>query len=381
MKLMERLRGVCRSPLLASRLLLQGRYDFVYDQMLISQRRMSWTKRTNIVRSGLNLLYRRIHPWGMPLHMQFELINYCNLHCPVCPTGNRELQRLPQRMDLSLFRDTMAEVGPYLLTSSLWGWGESLLHPQFADFLREAQKYKVAFFLSTNGQNLDRDEVIEAIVEYPPAFLIVAIDGITDETNSRYRVGARLEPILEGMHRLVEKKKRMHRPLPILQMRFLVMKHNQHELPKVEEFAASNGFEMLALRILSLVDSNAGLAAHRWLTASVAEFEKDSPGRESPDFVCMNPFWFPTLFVDGTVVGCDQDFDAQKPIGRIGPGVTFRDIWTSSEAAAVRRTVRNSSESLSFCRNCPAKGWGSTDGSYKAVWIDPRREKEFVMEG
>lgn len=109
-------------------------------------------------------------------------------------------------MDLSLFRDTMAEVGPYLLTASLWGWGESLLHPQFADFLREAQKYKITVMLSTNGQNLDHNEVIDAISEYPPTFLIVAIDGITDESNARFRVGARLAPIIAGMRRLVEEE-------------------------------------------------------------------------------------------------------------------------------------------------------------------------------
>lgn len=89
MKPQERFRGIYRAPLIAWRLLSQGRYDFVYDRMAVSQRRMSWSKRINLARSGLNLLYRRIYPWSMPLHMQFELANYCNLRCPVCPTGNR----------------------------------------------------------------------------------------------------------------------------------------------------------------------------------------------------------------------------------------------------------------------------------------------------
>jgi MoaA/NifB/PqqE/SkfB family radical SAM enzyme len=359
----------------------QGRYDYVYDKMAISQRGMSWAKRINLARSGLNLLYRRIRPWSMPLHMQFELVNYCNLRCPVCPTGNRELKRPPQMMDPSLFRDTMAEVGPYLLTASLWAWGESLLHPQFGDFLREAQKYKIAFLISTNGQNLGHDEVIDAILEYPPAFLIVAIDGITDETNSRFRIGARLAPIVTGMRKLVERKKRMRQSLPVLQMRFMEMNHNRHELPEVEAFAASNGFEMLALRKLSIVDSDLGISAHRRLTADITNHTKGLSGGKAVDHICMEPFWFPTLFADGTVVGCDQDFNAQKPIGRIGAGVKFRDLWTGSEAAATRRIIRDTPKTLGFCRNCPEIQRDSTDASYQAIWLDRGRKKELLMEG
>ena len=381
MKTRERFRGIGRAPLIALRIMAQGRYDFVYDRMAISQRRMSWAKRTNLARSGLNFFYRRIQPWSMPLHMQFELGNQCNLRCPVCPTGNRELDRPPQMMDLSLFRDTMAEVGPYLLTASLWGWGESLLHPQLAGFLREAQKYKITVLLSTNGQNLDQDEVIDAIAEYPPTYLIVAIDGITDETNSRFRIGARLAPVIAGMRRLVERKKRMHRSLPILQMRFIEMKHNRHELPQVEAFAASLGFEMIAFRTLCIIASDLGISAHGRLAEGTTESGKDPCDGEGVGHVCMHPFWFPTLFADGTVVGCDQDFNAQKPMGRISAGLKFRDLWTGAEAAAVRRVIRDESETLAFCRNCPEKQRNRTDASYRAIWLDCDRKRDFMMEG
>jgi pyruvate-formate lyase-activating enzyme len=381
MKTRERIRGIGRSPLIALRIMMRGRYDFIYDRMAISQRGMSWAKRTNLARSGLNLFYRKIRPWGMPLHMQFELANQCNLRCPVCPTGNRELDRLPQMMDLSLFRDTMAEVGPYLLTASLWGWGESLLHPQLAGFLREAQKYKITVLLSTNGQNLDQDEVIDAIAEYPPTYLIVAIDGITDETNSRFRIGARLAPVINGMRKLVERKRRLRRSLPILQMRFIEMRHNRHELPQVEAFAASNGFEMLAFRTLSVIASDSGNSVHSQLAEGAVQSGKDPSDGQETDHVCMHPFWFPTLFADGTVVACDQDFNAQKPIGRMSAELKFRGLWTGAEAAAVRRVIRDESESLAFCRNCPERQRNSTDTSYRAIWLDHGRRREFVMEG
>jgi hypothetical protein len=48
---------------------------------------MSAAKRLNRFASGMNLLHRHLQPWNMPLHMQFELTNFCNLKRPVCPTG------------------------------------------------------------------------------------------------------------------------------------------------------------------------------------------------------------------------------------------------------------------------------------------------------
>ncbi len=246
----ERASAIFRAPLLAWRLAVEGRYDFTYDQMPIRLRRMSRAKRANLMRSGLNLLHRRLQPWAMPLHMQFELANYCTLRCPVCVTGRRELRRAAAAMTPELFSGVMGEAGRYLLTASLWGWGESLLNPHLAEILGIAERYPVVTFLSTNGQRLDREPVIDAILAHPPSYLIVALDGLSDETNSQYRVGARLAPALEGVRRLAALRKERRQQLPILHMRFLVMRHNEHELAQAPAFAQSHGFDMLTTRML-----------------------------------------------------------------------------------------------------------------------------------
>ncbi len=54
---MRRLRAFRRAPSLVYQLLVDGRYDFTYDQMPISVRGMPWVKRVNLIRSGLNLLH------------------------------------------------------------------------------------------------------------------------------------------------------------------------------------------------------------------------------------------------------------------------------------------------------------------------------------
>jgi MoaA/NifB/PqqE/SkfB family radical SAM enzyme len=384
MKKHERTRGIRRIPLLLWHLLRQGRYDFVYDQMPISLREMEWPKRLNLARSGLNMLHRRSRPRNMPLHMQFEFANYCNLRCPVCPTGSGELTRQKCAMEPQTFRGVMAEVSPYLLTTSLWCWGESLLHPALGEMLRIAADSGVVTFLSTNGQNLNSPSVIESIQAAPPTYLIVAIDGLTDETNSAFRRGARLEGTLNGVRRLAEWKKQSGVYLPILHMRFMVMKHNEHELGEAEQFACSHGFDMLTIRALSIVDSDRAVRIHPQLapgTPEVSAYEyKQGQRVHRSDFICMQPFWFPSLLADGTVVLCEQDFNATSAIGQVGRDVAFKELWFSRRAAELRKRIRRHPESLSYCRNCPAWDRGLTDTSVSGLFFRPEISNPLILK-
>ena len=334
---------------------LRGRYDFTFDLMPMQARAMSWRKRRNLLKCGLNLVRRRAVPWTWPLHMQVELVNYCNLRCPVCPTGAGRLARPPAAMDMALYRDLMREAGPRLLTLSLWAWGEPLLHPQFAEAVRVAREYGVNPLLSTNGQNLSDESVLEGLVEAPPTYLIVALDGLTEETYSLNRPGAKLAPVLEGVRRLVELRKQRGQDLPILHMRYIVTRHNQHEVARLRPFALEHEFDYLSVRSLVIIDDDE--SEHRARVPDdgryrAYEYEGDARVRRQ-DYVCQHAFVYPAVFVDGTVVACDQDYNARHAYGRIGPDGSFADVWFGARAADVRRTIRDARETFTFCANCP----------------------------
>jgi radical SAM protein with 4Fe4S-binding SPASM domain len=335
--------------------ILRGRYDFTYDLMPFHERGMSWAKRTNLLRAGLNLLYRRSRPWSWPIHMMVELTSYCNLRCPVCPTGAGRLTRSPAAIELDLLKRILDEAGPYLLTLSLWGWGEPLLHPRLRDALRIVRESGAASRVSTNGQNLHRPDVQEALLAYPPALLIVAIDGLTEGTNARYRVDASLEQALEGVRALAQKRQAASQPGPHLQMRFLATRANEHEVPLLEDFARRNMFDSLSVRTLSTIEGPE--PAHEELVPEDGRLRayahEGGPGVLPQDFTCQIAFAQPTVLVDGTVVACDQDFNADAAFGRMGDGVLFRDLWFGRPAREVRRQVRDAPQTLAFCRNCP----------------------------
>lgn len=369
--------------MLAWNVLARGRYSFVYDQMPVTMQRMSWAKRVNLFRSGGNLVYRRTRGWSMPLHIQLELTNFCNLRCPVCPTGIRAVERKPQAIDPAFFEDLIDEIGPYLLTTSLWAWGEPLLHPNLERILRAIRKHDIAILLSTNGQKLNDPKVIEALVNEPPTYLIVAIDGLTDETNTEFRKGAKLAPALEGVRKIAEIKRRKNLTHPVLHMRYIVMKHNQHEVPNLVGFARDHGFDLLTERTLAIIDASSSHDTHCSLVPDIGElraYDYDDGARiHRSDYICQEPFWFPTVFADGTLVPCEQDFNATQTIGVLSAENTFADLWYSDRAREVRRTIRDTPEKLSFCVNCPYRDREQTDVSAKVHFLNREIDYESLI--
>jgi radical SAM protein with 4Fe4S-binding SPASM domain len=353
---------------------LRGRYDFEYDLMPCHSSQMPLAKRRNLLLAGGNLIRRNLRPWSWPIHMSIELTNFCNLHCRVCPTGIGALTRKPESMDPALFERLMNEAGPYLLTASLWAWGEPLLHPEIGSILRLQHNRGINTFLSTNGQNLNDDRVLQALIDYPPTYLIVCLDGITDETNAKFRVGARLAPALYGVRELARMKKQRHSHFPILHHRFIAMKQNEHELKELPAFSANNQFDLLTIRTLSIIDApedsftnlkpnDEELCAYRY---------KNNRRINRTDFICEKAFTFPAVLVDGRVAACDQDCNAQQAYGSMADGTTFKEIWRSKRASQIRKIIRDKPASFSFCHSCPFKDRPVTDCSIRSY--DLRKE-------
>jgi len=355
MRFKERRDYLINAPRIAFDIAFRGKYNFKYDLMPVSTSRMSLSKRINLIKAGLNLFHLRLKPWSWPIHMHIELTSYCNLSCAVCPTGTKELKRKPLAMDPALFKKLFDEVSPYLLTTSLWGWGEPLLHPQLSEILKIASNRGVSTLLSTNGQNLNDEKVLQALIDYPPNYLIVALDGITDETNTVYRKGAKIDPALEGVKWLAEMKEKRKQQFPVLHLRYIAMKHNEHELPLLPDFARNNGFEFLSIRTLSIIDAPDDV--HSVMVPENEKYRAYNYENERrirrKDYICEQCFIFPAVFADGTVVACDQDYNGNQYYGTIAGDVPFSSLWWNSKSQNIRRVIRDMPDNFSFCHNCP----------------------------
>ena len=76
---------------------------------------------------------------GYPVELVMDPSNLCNLHCPLCPTGQGRNERSKGKMSFVNFRKIIDELGAYLYRVDLHNWGEPFLNDEI-DCLFEPRK-------------------------------------------------------------------------------------------------------------------------------------------------------------------------------------------------------------------------------------------------
>ena len=192
-------------------------------------------------------------PWGWPTHVQLEPTSVCNLRCVLCPV-TEGLERPVGHMEFRTFQKIIDELGQHLFIIILWDWGEPFLNPSIYDMISYAKTRDIGVISSTNGHVFARGDHAEQLVRSGIDYIVFAVDGVTQATYESYRQGGDLETVTAGIKRIVEARRALQSRTPLIDLRFLVMKHNEHEIPRLKGFARSLEVDALTLRTLCTYD-------------------------------------------------------------------------------------------------------------------------------
>lgn len=196
----------------------------------------------NLALVELEYRLRRTTVRGHPYIIIVDPLNVCNLRCPLCPTGTGDLERKQQRMEWETFTRTIDEVAPYAYEINLHNWGESLLHPRIFDMIEYVNSKNIATNMSTNF-NRASDEKIDNLIKSGLEYLILSIDGITQDTYVKYRVRGNVNKVLANVEKLVRRRKELGSRTPFIEWQFIVFEHNAHELEAAREMAYEMGVD------------------------------------------------------------------------------------------------------------------------------------------
>jgi radical SAM protein with 4Fe4S-binding SPASM domain len=156
-------------------------------------------------------------------------------------------------------------------------------------------------------------------------------------------------------------------------------------VPQLNEFARRNGFDLLTIRNVFFVESSSDGELRERLTPDANVWRECGYGHggnlQQGSFVCQEPFWFPTVFADGTLVLCEQDYNAQLALGQISEDVSFADLWYCQRATQLRKIIRDDMESVSFCRKCPYMDRPITDFNVEAHYVMPDPDARSATSG
>ena len=115
-----------------------------------------------------------------------------------------------------------------------------MFHKDIADWIAQAKAIGATVELITNGTLLTEDKA-RALIASGLDNLWISIDGATPESYADVRLGAQLPLVIENVMRLRRLRKGSHFAKPEIDVAFVAMKRNMHELPEVLKLAQTPG--------------------------------------------------------------------------------------------------------------------------------------------
>ncbi len=300
----------------------------------------------------ISRILRRPVVWGMPVSYSIEPTNHCNLKCPECPSGLGELTRplgLLKIKDFKNLIDQIKETGFYI---QLYFQGEPYLNQNLPQMIQYARENNIYVSVSTNGHFITKKNQ-DYIIENAPDKLIFSIDGLDEETYQNYRVGGTFKNADEGLRTIIKRRKELTKKLPYIELQFIVMKQNEHQINEIFNYGKATGVDKVTLKTMQVSNYENAVKFlpenskyRRYIVADNSIRIKNKLKNH-----CFALWRTSVITWDGLVVPCCFDKDAEFSLGNL-TNKKFRDVWRSNEYMQFRQGVLDDRKSLEMCKNC-----------------------------
>lgn len=177
--------------------------------------------------------------------MRLEASTICQLRCAGCGFqrgGEDDLGR--GYLTFENFK-LFCEMNPFINEIELSNWGELFLNPDLVKIMYEAKARGIKLFAS-NGSNFNTvsDEQMRAMVDTGFEAITLSIDGASQETYSKYRIGGDFDKVIENVRKIQRYKAKENTKLPKLKWQYILMEHNELEIGKAKKLAKELGINI-----------------------------------------------------------------------------------------------------------------------------------------
>ncbi len=292
---------------------------------------------TTLLKLYISYIKREVIVKTPPPRLWVELTADCNLRCVMCP--NKDLPREKKGfMDFELFKKIVDEAKDFAFDLNLHHRGESLLHPEFPDFLKYATKFDWRTKLHTNGTVLT-PELSEKIIDNGLWRISFSFDGYTPKTYEKIRVGAKFEEVVENIRTLLKIKQKKKRKYPIVAIELIDFPNSEiSDKEKRKEFLRNfNGLGKIEVVVKKI---------HNW--AGYMKL-KGKGMKFKPCSFLWNGL---VILWDGTVMPCAQDFFEYYPLENVKE-MSIKEIWNGERLMKLReKHVKGDIFDLKTCASC-----------------------------
>ena len=326
---------------------------------------------------GFSLILKRPIVRGQPFFLHIETTNLCNLKCIECPTGMGILTRPRGVLTFEQFQKVFAPLKNRLIYLVLYFQGEPFLNPDLLRMISLAQKNRVYTMVSTNGHYLQDEEKLTELITSGLGTLVVSLDGVSQQTYQKYRQNGDLSKVLDGLRRLLQMRRKLQSRYPKIYLQFLVMRHNEHEIPILKRLANDLGVDRVLIKTAQIYDFDQAEEIlpqnPKYRRYEQVEGRYQLKGRMPNRCPAL---WSDSLITwDGRILPCCFDKDAEHEMGFLDSELPdlkdsstdlssreerlnaffrnkFLSIWHGQAYQNYRRQLLQERKAIEICRNC-----------------------------
>ncbi len=299
----------------------------------------------NLARVYKNYLLKSVNCSYYPIRIWIEASSRCNLKCRFCVNKNLPPEQKGD-MDFNLYKGIIDEVSGKVHDVNLFHRGEPLLNRDIVPMISYAAGSGIKTRIHTNAtllsKKLSRDIVLAGL-----DLISFSFDGYTREVYEKNRSDASFEESLSKIVDFLEIKKQLKskRPYTIIQVIQQREEVSKKETGRQREVFLKN-FKNLPLdRIILRVPHNwGGLLELNGL---------DRERKENKKVVsCTFPWYSLTIFYDGRVFLCPQDFEGKICLGSLNE-IRIGEIFNGEIIKSMRETFKSGIIGNTIpCRDC-----------------------------
>ena len=300
-------------------------------------------KLANLARVEYERLRRRVEVSSHPYLLIIDPCNFCNLRCPLCPTGLNDLGREQSMMSFEHFEHYLEPHVPYLFEAYLHNWGESLLNKNVFRMIEHTQSKNIGTNLSSNlviATSEDLDNLIDSGLEY----LVVSLDGASSETYLKYRIRGDFERVVENMSELIRRRNARGKKTPVVEWQYIVMKTKEHEIAQAEAMAKKIGVDLLRFIPVGMPFEfrNRKETADIWFPESVkgrksSETVEQQFGQADKPSPCFYLYRSMVVNADGGVSPCCVVYRKNRDFGQLDENpIDVPKLWNNDKFKSAR---------------------------------------------
>lgn len=336
------------------------------------QHRSGWRPASNALRNALAFALKRDQAAPLPSLVKIDISPQCHLACTHCLHANPEGRNRPllsaqsfgkkDAMSFERYASIIDQLRGKVLAVSLFYYGDPLIHPEVDRMIAYARAAGLAVHLTTHFSYRFTEERIRRLVEAGPSHLTVAVDGATQASYGRTRIGGKLDLVLKNLEMITAYKRLLKLDLPYIEVQHIRFAHHApDEARRVRSMVTAMGVDGFSSFDGLRFDDSGDLYN---VVDDDSQTEDHGPARPTgPLPRCHWPYSSTVIKSDGDVIPCclwrvGRQYvpgERSHAVGNVFDTPLER-IWSSPAYQRLRSVVSNPDAqraSGSFCDGCP----------------------------